>query len=256
MLSRMLNNNSDTPNARAAHHFRAQCDINLMTLSLQERYRSVKARIADYTDGERARLIAVSKRHAAKQVAELAAFGQADFGENYVQEGVDKIQALSQLQPQPIWHFIGSIQSNKCGDIAHHFNWVQTLSRLKEVRLLNAAAGKSNRHLNCLVQINIDADPNKSGVLPDDYLPIAEAIAQTEHLHLRGLMAITAQSDIERRRASFQAMRERFENLQQRFPTMQIDSLSMGMSEDMAEALQAGSTMIRVGTALFGPRDT
>lgn len=202
------------------------------------------------------RLVAVSKKHPASSVLALLKKGQKDFGENYVQEGLEKIKICHEsMQACPaIWHFIGGIQSNKCRDIAQHFDWVQTISREKEVRLLNEHALAAKRTLQCLVQVNIDADSNKSGATPKDALLVAEAIQRSPALSLRGLMTITANDELEKRSESFKEMHKLYSALESQFSDAPIDTLSMGMTDDMEQAITCGSTMLRIGTAIFGTR--
>lgn len=198
-------------------------------------------------------LLAVSKTQPADAVAGLAALGQRAFGENYVQEGIGKILALS--DPKLEWHLIGHLQSNKCREAAEYFDWVQTIDRPKLIEALDRHRPPARGPLDVLVQVNIDDEASKSGCAPADVLPLAERIALAPRLRLRGLMSIGApHPDFERRRATFRRMRELFDGLRERFP--QADTLSMGMSEDFALAIEEGATMVRVGSALFGPRPT
>ena len=212
-------------------------------------------------------LIAVSKRHPSAAIVACHSLGQRHFGENYLNEALDKIDSLTDLQDPPIWHFIGSIQSNKCRAIAEAFDWVQTVDRLKLVAKLNAGAGDAKRTVDCLIQVNIDEDSAKSGVSPENIEDLARAIHAASNLRLRGLMTITARSEPSERRASFARMRSLFDALKADYEnaggweastptasTSLIDTLSMGMSDDMDLAIAEGSTMIRVGTALFGER--
>lgn len=198
-----------------------------------------------------ARLLAVSKTRPPEAVAALAALGQRAFGENYVQEGAAKARALAGLDLE--WHLIGHLQSNKCREAAEHFDWVQSLDRPKLVAALDRARAPAGRPLDVLVQVNVDDEARKSGCHPDDMLPLAHAVASAPNLRLRGLMSIGAPwPDFARRQASFARMRELYERLQAGFPG--IDTLSMGMSEDYALAAEAGATLVRVGSLLFGPR--
>lgn len=196
-------------------------------------------------------LLAVSKTQPAEAVAGLAALGQRAFGENYVQEGIGKMLAVA--DPALEWHLIGHLQSNKCREAAEHFDWVQTVDRPKLVEALDRHRPPSRAPLNILVQVNIDDEASKSGCAPEQMLPLAEQVAAATRLRLRGLMSIGApHPEIERRRATFRRMRELFDRLRERFP--QADTLSMGMSEDFALAIEEGATMVRIGSALFGPR--
>lgn len=196
-------------------------------------------------------LLAVAKTQPAEAVAELAALGQRAFGENYVQEGVAKILALA--DPALEWHLIGHLQSNKSREAAEHFDWVQTVDRPKLVEALDRHRPAQRPPLNVLLQLNIDDEASKSGCAPEQMLPLAERVAAAPRLRLRGLMSIGApHPDFERRRATFRRMRTLFGQLAERFPG--VDTLSMGMSEDFALAFEEGATMVRVGSALFGPR--
>lgn len=197
------------------------------------------------------RLLAVSKTRPSEAVRGLAAAGQRAFGENYVQEGLAKIQALADLALE--WHLIGHLQSNKAALAARHFDWVQSLDRTRLVAALDRARPPDRPPLNVLIQVNVDAEAGKSGCRPGEVDALAEAVAAAPRLRLRGLMAIPEpHPDPERRRASFRALRERYEALAARYPG--VDTLSMGMSEDFALAIAEGSTLVRIGTALFGPR--
>lgn len=196
-------------------------------------------------------LLAVSKTQSPEAVAALVALGQRAFGENYVQEAVGKILALA--DPALEWHLIGHLQSNKSREAAEHFDWVQTLDRPKLVETLDRHRPPTRAPLNVLLQVNIDDETSKSGCAPDDITMLAELVARAPRLRLRGLMSIGApHPDFEQRRATFRRMRSLFDGLKERFAD--IDTLSMGMSEDYALAIEEGATMVRVGSALFGPR--
>ena len=198
-----------------------------------------------------ARLLAVSKTQPADAVAALAAQGQRAFGENYVQEGVAKAQALAALGLE--WHLIGHLQSNKCQDAANHFDWVQSLDREKLVPALARARPADRPPLNVLVQVNVDGEASKSGCAPDAVLALADAVAAEPRLRLRGLMAIPEpHPDLARRRASFQRVAAIYQQLRTRHPA--IDTLSLGMSEDYELAVEEGATMVRIGSLLFGKR--
>jgi len=198
-------------------------------------------------------LLAVSKRQPADAIAELARQGQQAFGENYVQEAVAKQDALGSTAASLEWHLIGHLQSNKAPLAAERFDWVQTVDRVKLVPLLARHRPAARRSLNVLIQVNIDDEASKHGCRPEGVDAIAAAILAEPQLRLRGLMAIPAPlPDFERRRAAFARMRSLFEALAARCPG--IDTLSMGMSEDMELAIAEGATMVRVGTALFGAR--
>jgi pyridoxal phosphate enzyme (YggS family) len=196
------------------------------------------------------RLLAVSKTQPAEAVRGLADAGQRAFGENYVQEGVAKIQALA--DPSLEWHLIGHLQSNKCREVARHFDWLQSLDRLRLVAPLDRER-TGRPPLQVLIQVNPDGEAGKSGCDPAEVEALAEAIAAAPNLRLRGLMAIPEPHPDEAvRRATFRRLRGWFEALQARHP--EVDTLSMGMSGDYALAIEEGATMVRIGTALFGAR--
>jgi len=193
----------------------------------------------------------VSKTRPASDVAALAALGQRAFGENYVQEAAAKIAELAGLGLE--WHLIGHLQSNKAKQAAVLFDWVQTVDRPKLVPLLAAHRPPERGPLNVLVQVNIDDEASKHGCRPEDVAALADAIAAEPALALRGLMAIPApHPDMSRRRDAFRRMKLLYDALAARHPG--VDTLSMGMSDDLELAIAEGATMVRVGTALFGPR--
>lgn len=198
-----------------------------------------------------ARLVAVSKTRDAAAIAALAAAGQRAFGENYVQEALPKLHALGDLGLE--WHLIGHLQSNKADAAARAFDWVQTVDRPKLVEALARHRPGDRAPLNVLIQVNIDDEASKHGCRPDEAPALAAAIDAQPRLRLRGLMAIPApEPDMALRRLAFRAMRALFEALRIQHPSM--DTLSMGMSEDFTEAIAEGATMVRIGSALFGPR--
>lgn len=201
-------------------------------------------------------LLAVSKTKPVAAIAEAIAAGQHAFGENYVQEGVDKIQHFAQL-PEGAgleWHFIGPLQSNKSKLVAENFAWCHTLERLRIAQRLNDQRPAGMPPLNVLIQINISDEQSKSGIVLGELPALAEAVAALPNLRLRGLMAIPApEADYQRQLAVFGQMHKAFLALKQRY--QQVDTLSMGMTDDMAAAIAAGSTMVRIGTAIFGARD-
>jgi len=198
-------------------------------------------------------LLAVSKTKHAEMIASLAHQGQRDFGENYLQEAIEKIQVLRQ-QPQCehiVWHYIGSIQRNKTRDIAEHFDWVQTLEREIIAKRLNEQRPAELPALNVLIQVNIDNEDSKSGCLPTELPDLVTAIKHYERLQLRGLMIIPAKANTD----AFARTKQLFDNIKREYPELkQWDTLSMGMSDDMSAAIANGSTMVRVGTAIFGAR--
>ena len=196
-------------------------------------------------------LLAVSKLQPASAVRALAEAGQRRFGENYVQEAVAKRRELSDLDLE--WHLIGPLQSNKAHLAAQHFDWVQSLDRAKLVPLLARGRPPECGPLNVLIQVNIDDESSKSGCAPTQIEDLARAVAAEPRLALRGLMAIPApHPDPARRRAAFRRMAALFGALRARHP--EVDTLSMGMSDDFEAALAEGATLVRLGTVLFGAR--
>lgn len=228
---------------------------------LQARLAQVNARIsaaaqAVSRDPQEIRLLAVSKTFAAEAVLEAWAAGQSCFGENYAQEGIDKIEQVRTLAPQAAleWHFIGPIQSNKTRDLAQHFDWVHSVDRLKIAQRLSAQRSETQPALNVLIQVNISDEVSKSGVAPAEVAALADAIVSLPHLQLRGLMAIPQPSaDPEIQRRAFDAMRTLFTAVRAQHGSP-CDTLSMGMSADLEQAIAAGSTLVRVGSAIFGGR--
>ena len=199
-------------------------------------------------------LLAVSKTKPASDVEKAIEAGQLAFGENYVQEGVEKIAHFAGHQPALTWHFIGPLQSNKSRLVAENFDWCHTVDRLKIAQRLNEQRPAGLAPLNVLIQVNISDEASKSGIGLSEVDALAEQISQMPNLVLRGLMAIPAvETDYQRQLAVFTEMREAFDALRQRYP--QADTLSMGMTDDMPAAIAAGSTMVRIGTAIFGARD-
>lgn len=196
-------------------------------------------------------LLAVSKTKPVSDIEQAYAAGHRLFGENYVQEGVDKIQTLAKLSDIE-WHFIGPIQSNKTRLIAEHFLWVHSVDRLKIAQRLNDQRSP-HRPLNVLIQVNIDDEVSKAGVAPCEVAELAKQISTLANLQLRGLMCIPkAEVSETQQAASFNAMQQLFNALKKTYP--QVDTLSMGMSGDMQAAISHGSTMVRLGTAIFGAR--
>lgn len=197
------------------------------------------------------RLLAVSKTQAAPAIRELASQGQLAFGENRVQEALTKQQELTDLNLE--WHLIGPLQSNKCREAARHFDWLQSLDREKLLEPLNRFRPADAAALNVLIQVNIDGEASKSGCAPETASMLARTIAQFPRLRLRGLMAIPEpHPDPAHRRAAFARMRDLFTALRADHP--EIDTLSMGMSDDFELAVAEGATLVRIGSALFGAR--
>ena len=200
---------------------------------------------------EEVTLLAVSKTFGADAVRAAAAAGQRAFGENYIQEGVEKIAALRDLGLT--WHCIGTIQSNKTRLVAEHFDWVHTVDRLKIAERLSAQRPADRPPLNVCIQVNIDGGANKSGVAPGEALALARAVAALPQLKLRGLMSIPEIApDFEAARAVHASAKALFDQLNA--DGLGLDTLSMGMSDDLEAAIAAGSTMVRIGTAIFGSR--
>lgn len=199
------------------------------------------------------KLLAVSKTWPAEQLREVWDAGARDFGENYVQEALEKIDQLSPLRPEITWHFIGPIQSNKTRDLASHFDWVHSVDRMKIIQRLQEQRPPDLLPLNVCVQINLSNEDTKSGVSLQQAKDLCLTVSQMDRLCLRGLMAIPAPcQDHEQQRMAFRPLATLFKELQRNYPTM--DTLSMGMSDDFAAAIAEGSTMIRIGSALFGKR--
>lgn len=220
---------------------------------------SVHRRIADAAraagrDPATITLLAVSKTFPADAVRAAHAAGQHAFGENYVQESIDKIDALADLRRDLEWHFIGPLQSNKTRPVAERFDWVHSVDRLKIAQRLAEQRPAHLPPLNVCVQVNISGEASKSGVAPDDVAAVARAVAELPSLRLRGLMAIPEPaSDPDSQRAPHRALRALFDAL--RADGLPLDTLSMGMSADLEAAVREGATIVRVGTAIFGARD-
>ena len=193
-------------------------------------------------------LLAVSKTKPAEMVMQAYQAGQRHFGENYVQEAVEKIGQLSHLS-DICWHFIGPIQSNKTRLIAENFAWVHSVERIKIATRLNDQRSSQDTPLNICLQVNISEESAKSGTNLDELPALAQFVDECEHLTLRGIMAIPQKNAPD---SVFHKMNQLFVDLKKQYPT--IDTLSMGMSNDMAPAIAAGSTMVRIGTAIFGKR--
>jgi pyridoxal phosphate enzyme (YggS family) len=197
-------------------------------------------------------LLAVSKTFGPDAVVQAHAAGQTAFGENYIQEAVDKITALAHLPLE--WHCIGPIQSNKTRLVAQHFDWVHTIDRLKVAQRLSEQRPADKPPLQVCIQVNVDGSATKSGVLPQDALALAHSVAALPKLRLRGIMSIPEPAiDFIAACAVFTRVRAVFEALNAQ--GLQLDTLSMGMSADMEAAIHAGSTLVRVGSAVFGGRN-
>jgi len=223
---------------------------------IAENLQRVQARIqsacqAAGRDPASVRLLAVSKTFGPDEVRQAHAAGQQAFGENYIQEGVDKIQALQDLDLE--WHCIGPIQSNKTRWVAEHFDWVHSVDRLKTAERLSAQRPGTMAPLQVCIQVNIDGGENKSGVLPGQVLALAQAVAALPQLQLRGIMTIPEPHADEALTRAVHAQAHALW-LQLRSQGLDLDTLSMGMTADLEAAVHEGSTMVRVGTAIFGRR--
>lgn len=230
-------------------------------MSISQNIQLVQARIAEAVvhagrEPASVMLLAVSKTFGAEAVIEAADAGQSAFGENYLQEAIDKQQAVQALRPDLAldWHFIGPIQSNKTRPVAEHFAWAHAVDREKIARRLSEQRPPELPPLNLCLQVNVSGEASKSGVSPVQLPALAQAVVALPNVKLRGLMAIPEPTDdADLQRKPFALLRQ----LQRQLAAMSIvtDTLSMGMSADMAAAIAEGATMVRVGTAIFGKRD-
>ena len=232
------------------------------TKLMMVRQRLELAALAAKREPEDIQLLAVSKTFPAIAVEEAMHAGQTAFGENYVQEGVEKIQQLSKLRPWLEWHFIGPLQSNKTRDVAEYFDWVHSIDRLKIAERLSSQRGEFSNlgPLQVCVQINVSEEDSKSGIPLEEVDALCDAISKLPNLVLRGLMAIPAPSDdVNQQRQSFAAVRECFVGIKAKHSNDVgydfFDTLSMGMSDDLEAAVAEGSTIVRIGSAIFGKRD-
>ncbi len=210
-----------------------------------------QAALAYQRDPASIQLLAVSKMQPLSALRSAIACGQQHFGENYAQDALEKITALN--NPSLVWHFIGAIQSNKTRLLAEHFAWIETLASLKHAQRLNEQRPPQLPPLNVCIQVNLHDEPQKAGVKAAAVAELAQAIRQLPRLRLRGLMTIPAyQSDFAQQRQAHRALaflRDTLEN-----QGIQLDTLSMGMSDDLEAAIAEGATQVRIGTALFGTR--
>ena len=224
--------------------------------TIESNLQAVRARIAAAAKaaGRESRdvaLLAVSKTFAAAEVRVAYAAGQREFGENYVQEAMEKIAALSALPL--VWHFIGPIQSNKTRAIAEQFHWVHSVAREKIALRLAEARPQALGPLDICLQVNLSGETSKSGVAPGEVRPLAEAVRALPRLRLRGLMAVPEPSgDTSLQRRRFRSLRLLLEQLNA--AGFGLDTLSMGMSQDLEAAVMEGATIVRIGTAIFGER--
>jgi PLP dependent protein len=231
--------------------------MSLISLGLQQvRARIVQAEAQAQRAGGSVTLIAVSKTFPATAVLEAVDAGQRDFGENYVQEGVQKVVEVASLRPdtQLQWHFIGPLQSNKTREVAQHFDWVHSVDRLKIAQRLSEQRPASLPDLQVCLQVNVSGENTKSGLDASQIAQLAFEVARLPRLKLRGLMCIPAPTeDIQSQRAPFAALRALRDALNAQ--GLALDVLSMGMSADMEAAIAEGATYVRVGTAIFGVRE-
>jgi len=224
--------------------------------SIEDRYHVVCDQVKTISkrcgrDQDEVMLLAVSKMFPADDIKKLAAIGCHQFAESYVQEACEKVDALSDLNIT--WHFIGPVQSNKTKDIATRFQWLHSLDRLKIARRLEEQRPDSLAPLNLCIQVNISEDPNKSGILLSEVDAFAAELETFSKLTLRGLMAVPALGlEVGELNSQFRQLSDKQQQLAKKYP--QCDTLSLGMSADMKEAIEAGSTMVRVGSAIFGQR--
>jgi pyridoxal phosphate enzyme (YggS family) len=197
-------------------------------------------------------LVAVSKTYPARDIRTVAQEGQQDFGENQVRDALAKIPELGDLNRT--WHFIGPIQSNKCRDIAQNFDWIHSVERLKIARRLSELRPVEMEPLNILLQVNLQNEATKAGISPDAVIELAATVLELPNIRLRGLMAIpTPENDFDRQRSIFSRLRELQERTCQQLG-ISLDCLSMGMTDDLEAAVAEGATHVRIGTAIFGPR--
>jgi PLP dependent protein len=219
---------------------------------ISEKIKSVQTRLSKAAgEADLPRLVAVSKTRPEQAIREAAESGLREFGENYLQEAIPKIEALADLNLT--WHFIGSIQSNKTADIARNFDWVHTLEREKIARRLSDSRPENLLPLNLLIQVNIDEEESKAGVSAEEIFELAKRMQDLPRVKLRGLMAIPKpRADFEAQLSICQQMKHLYDQLKQQYA--EIDTLSLGMSSDLEAAVQAGSSLVRIGTDIFGAR--
>ncbi len=227
---------------------------------LEQNFSQINSNIAEFSklygrNVNSVTLVAVGKKHPVDKIIALSTFGQQDFGENFVQEAVEKIlyckQQASPTSAPLRWHFVGHIQSRKCRELAQHFDWVHSVESIKVARKLSQFRDRGP--LNILIQVNIDQEPTKSGIDPSQLSDLIQDIATLPNLRLRGLMIIPrAEPNFTAQREVFSRCRLLLENL--RAAGYELDQLSMGMTNDMEAAIAEGATMVRIGTALFGQR--
>ena len=232
-----------------------QCEQSVIEVT--ENFRKIQDLLAAATAAAKrpagsVKLLAVSKKKPVEAILEAALAGQREFGENFVQEGVEKMQATG--RDDLVWHLIGHLQSNKTRTAAERFDWVHTIDRPKIAERLSRQRPAEMADINLCIQVNVDREAGKSGVLLEEVEPLAKAIADLPGTRLRGLMCLPAIRDtFEEQRKPFAMLREAFESL--RAAGYDVDTLSMGMTADYAAAIHEGATIVRIGTALFGARD-
>ena len=203
-------------------------------------------------DPKSVNLLAVSKTMGVEAVRSAINADQLHFGENYLQDALPKVSAF----PEAIWHFVGAIQSNKTRDIANRFSWVHGIATEKVARRLSEQREPTLGKLNCLIQVNLSNEDQKSGINPEDAIKLAGQIAAMDQISLRGLMTLPAPTnDHSEQAATFRALRELKDDIDSRYALPEFNQLSMGMTNDFVEAIKEGATWIRIGTAIFGPRN-
>ncbi len=231
--------------------------IDLYRMDIQSRLSTVRRRIEeamrryDRAPGS-VRLLAVSKTRTPDEIRQALAAGQSHFGESYLQEALEKIHALRDIDA--VWHFIGRVQSNKTRPIAEKFDWVHSIDSLKQALRLNDQRPDGLSPLNICLQINIDQEQSKGGIALEDARSLVREIGALPRLRLRGLMTLPAPAqDLETQRLPFRRLRELRDAIAT--PELPLDTLSMGMSDDLEAAVAEGATIVRIGTAIFGPRN-
>lgn len=227
-----------------------------LSMTIQDNLKEIHEQIDRLSTACSVQLLAVSKTFGVEAIAEAIQVGERRFGENYVQEGVEKIRHFREALPGVAleWHFIGPLQSNKTRLVAEHFDWVQSIDREKIARRLSEQRPSNLLPLNVLIEVNIDQQATKSGVKVEEVRALADLIMELPGLRLRGLMAIPEPADDdEGKRHPLRAMKALYDALKNEgYP---LDVLSMGMSSDMSQAIEEGATMVRVGSAIFGERN-
>ena len=225
-------------------------DISAALAQIRQRISDAERRFDRFPNS--VQLLAVSKTKPEAAIQAAIDAGQTCFAENYLQEAAKKIMHFN--NPHLVWHFIGSIQSNKARDIAQHFHWAHTIDRIKIARRLNEHRPGHLPPLNICLQINISGENSKSGIVPDELIRLAGECSSLPNIKIRGLMAMPEQdSDFEKQRVPFRQLRLLFTELQTEYP--ELDTLSMGTTGDLEAAIAEGATMVRIGTAIFGSRN-